>query len=239
MVKDPIYPDLPKETTPSKSIKQPEAKPKSMNLWFVLAGVIVVIVVVSLYVGAGITGGAIFGPDCHEEIQDYEEKYTESEPFTEEDCDNVRLGYNINWASAPYDCLNYECAQTKQVCIDKNWLGNCIEYKDECVREECTKKRINCAVKIANADTKGGVWSLNGYVIDENDNEIFVESKETYIQPADSRTLSWSYTASANDYYRCTYKNLQIPTKEECNTKIVYKDVTKTRTAYRTTEICK
>lgn len=155
--------------------------------------------------------------------------YTEKEPSTEQQCDDITLKSVVEWGSTISECTNQICDQTSQVCAEKNFWGNCIRFNDVCVHQACTKYRYYCTVNIQNIDDTAGTWMVSGYYRDSSGDENFVQNVNVYVQPTRTGVASWNYLADAGDSTSCYYGQIKSPTKTKCDDKIVYNEVEKTK----------
>ncbi len=226
-----------------KTVKRKKRRVNPKKLFIVSGGFLAVIVIIALVIGftsGGVTGATVANlePECHEEIQEYNETTLQPEAVPQEKCETGYLRYNTRWQTATTDCLHYECAESVKECLEWNfWHTTCEQEVTNCVREECSSFRLNCGLKISNTDTESGSWSLDGHII-YGSADMFVRTITKQIQPMSEATFSWTYTTSTDVPFACDYKNMKIPTKESCHTEMIYTDMPKTETKYRTVEVC-
>lgn len=155
---------------------------------------------------------------------------TESEPYTEVECNNIQLKFVDEWGDNDITCVNEICDRNEQYCVEKNFWGNCIRYADRCTHYACTKYRMDCELEITNIDNEYGTWRLDGYSWNRelNRQEDFIKSVGVGINPTKSSTARWSFTYSAGDQRSCWYNWNTLPTKQVCDNVIRYRDVQKT-----------
>lgn len=156
------------------------------------------------------------------------EYYQEKEPYTRDDCNNENLRYLIEGLTQTESCLNQICDSHTQVCVEKNFWGNCIEYQDQCTHYACTRYRKNCKLTIENIDDTAGTWKVDGYsIIDSSQN--LVNTLSIYVQPTKTSSGSWSFDYDAGHSAYCTYKNIRPAQKQTCDKVIDYRYVQKSR----------
>ena len=167
------------------------------------------------------------------------EIYYETEPYTTQECDGVKLKYVSEWDSDSQTCVNQICDRTESYCVDTNFWGNCIEYRDRCINYACTKYKKVCTVKIENIDDTYGTWTISGYKYDYNTKtEIFVKDLKVSVKAKRTSTASYDYLFDAGENIGCYYLVKEIPEKTECRDVIKQRDVKKSRqiTKYRDVE---
>lgn len=219
--------------------------------------------------GCSLTGSSIF-KNCNNIQVPYEtqETYTDSEPYTDKECNNEKLKYVINWGTGKNTCLQEECTQYEQkcseyglecssytqVCVDKNFWGNCVKFEEQCsnykqvcekkvtncIKNKCVKYKRTCELIIKNIDDTSGTWMADTYWVDENKEEHKVGKKSLFVQPTEAKSLLWDYIYSVGSTTNCKYKSVIVPTKLVCKNVIKYRDVTKYRTVtkYKQEEVC-
>lgn len=237
-------------------------KIKIVNEVFNMKGYLLILLVLglSLFVIACTSGSKLTGdvtatapakPTCkqvsYETQEEYlkTEYYTETVPYTDTECKEVSINHNDDWLPTGTECLQQKCAEYKDVCVEKNFWGNCVEWKQECIREECAKTQYTCNYQIRNIDDTSGYWEAKGYILDENNNEVFVKTVGVTVRPMDTGVISYPYVDSLQTFSRCQIKwSKSTPTKQVCKDVIKTEEVEKTRqvTAYRphtrTKEVC-
>jgi len=164
------------------------------------------------------------------------EIYYENEPYTDKDCKYEKLVHNVQWGSGSSSvCEETECISTYSLCVDTNWVGNCMKYQEYCSSSQCISYDYTCEVTIKNLDTKGGTFSLDGYVFKEDNTDLLIEKVSYYLQPGDETDFRWSISMNPDDFKYCIYKNLNVPSKQECDNVIKYTTVTKERSVTKMT----
>jgi len=170
---------------------------------------------------------------CYTEKEPYTdlETYKESEPYTTRECNPIDLKYIDGWGATDSVCLNQICDSHKSVCVDTNWYGGCTEYSDVCTHYACTKYKKICRVKIQNIDDTSGTWTVKGWKYNHRTQTLgdFVEEVSVSVKPTQEGTATWEYEYDAGENMGCSYVVNDVPTKQECDNVIKYKDVTKTR----------
>ena len=169
------------------------------------------------------------------------EDYPDTEQYTVEECDDIALTKNVKWGTEHKSCIDEECTSYNQVCIETNWLGNCLEYEDVCQSTTCTRYRIYCSLTIKNLDDQAGVFGFDGYYVTKDGEEHFSEAFSRFLQPDDEKSFTWRYVVDLEDRGQCTYKNLMTPTKKDCDIVIKTRNVVKTRpvTGYKEKRVSK
>lgn len=154
----------------------------------------------------------------------------EREPYEREECNDIELKSMDEWGNTPSVCLNEICDKTESYCVDKNFWGNCVEFRDRCIHNACTKYKRTCNFNVLNIDDRGGTWRLEGHALNKVTSESkFIESVSTYVKSMDSSTISWSFTYDAGEIMHCQYKNLKPATKTICGNVVDYRDVNVTK----------
>jgi len=150
----------------------------------------------------------------------------EKEPFIQEECENVELKSVIEWGSRESLCLNKICDRTEQYCIEKNFWGNCIEFRDRCIHEVCMKYRKKCSLIIENIDDTAGTWNFQGYSKNRVTNEEkLIDSISVYVKPTKSGEVLWNFDYDAGESIDCLYKqSVNLPTKTICEEKTKYRN---------------
>lgn len=164
------------------------------------------------------------------------EYYTESVPYTDQECETKNLVFNLQKGN---DC-NDRCTKTVEVCL-KYFLGICSSKETRCVAGQA-----DYSITVTNLDDEGGVWSYSG-IFNTDSGRLDGGTVRQYIYPRGSETFRFQYKWSGNeanpvnpDLNSCSYSTEEIPQKEICRDVIKYKDVQKSRqvTKYRTEEQC-
>jgi len=173
------------------------------------------------------------------------EYYSDTEQYTDKECEDISLTKNIKWGTTQTSCLDTECNSYRSVCVETNWLGNCIEYQDVCQSTSCTRYKIYCNVVVKNLDNQGGTFSFDGYNVTKDEDEHYVKALSQYLQPGDETAFGWEYNVDVEDWGNCRYSNFITPKKTECENVVrsrtvqksrpttKYSDVEKTRTVTR------
>lgn len=211
-----------------------------------LIGVIGIIVFIFLVIGAivlinGDTLGNVItnitNPKHCEVVQvPYQgtEYYTESEPYTTQDCQNVNMIYKINYGTGSSSCLQNECATYDQVCAEWNWLHtSCNRYVDgSCSSYKCTKYNQHCVLTINNQErsTLSLQIELDKWSFDTKSSTTIQGENFYNVAPLDSRTLTWDYSYLPTEATNCYYQVLNTPQMPSCKDVILYHDVQKSRT---------
>lgn len=55
----------------------------------------------------------------------------ETVPYSDEDCDNLDLKYTYERYTDNEICLNKICDEHESYCVEKNFWGNCVEFKEK------------------------------------------------------------------------------------------------------------
>ena len=159
------------------------------------------------------------------------EKYPDTELYPDKDCNQVYIKFNTDWGNIENPCLQQECAEHYQVCIEKNFWGNCIKYEDRCSSYKCVKNRVDCRLNIKNIDDEGGSFRFKGYVVNlDNNEQTFVQDVTVYVRAQDIGVAYWSYIYNYPSRYSCTWQDMITPTKTVCENVVKQRTVTKERT---------
>lgn len=239
-----------------KELDKPVKSAKTNKLIIPIISVIAVVFILALisnsntsgFVSSGQsspTAQAVVQPNCRDVQVPYEttETYTDTEPYTAQECSQVSIKFIVENYVMASECLESNtCGHYTEVCTERNWLGNCVKYSQQCDSWLCSRMNMGCDYTIKNIDDTGGVWSYIMKLTDLDTNAEFnMGTKSLYIQPTLSGTLSWRYsTNQVNDRFVCSITNSDPPEKTECHDVIKYRDVTKTRTVtkVRTETVC-
>lgn len=150
------------------------------------------------------------------------------EPKMEEECHNKIALYSIEYISSSPTCLQQECSSHYQVCIDKNWLGNCLEYAERCQSYKCVKYRRNCGIKLINKEREKLYFDIKLFRTDyDNDENKVIINEKVWVSALDERDLYWIFTYSPTESIGCTYGMDKLPQIEVCEKGIVWKEVKK------------
>lgn len=154
------------------------------------------------------------------------EFYNVQEPYIENVCEDSKLKSINEWGETNTECLNEICDSTRSVCVDTNWLGNCIEYQDRCTHYACTRYLKKCNYKISNIDNVYGVWKVQVYSRNGETNERkFIDSMSIGVQPTRTGVVKWQFSYDAGEDIRCSYGEITNPTKTDCDEKTRYETV--------------
>ena len=158
------------------------------------------------------------------------EYYTETVPYTDQECENKKLVYNVEDFAMDYQT----CLKTEDKCI-KYTLGICTQKETYCIDKE-----ISCSLTINNLDNENGYWYFDFQFKDAATNNIAeTNSRGSSIYPQSSQlyqaSAEFTGRENAEKTYTCTYSFTNIPTKQVCRDVIKYKEIQKTRqvTAYK------
>jgi len=235
---------------------KPKEKANKGNFWLFVGLIAVVGIIVIILISSGkiMTGNVVAEGNnlensqakgnCREVQVPYEdiETYTESMPFTDEECENTPLKYLVEWENGQTTCINEICDQHESVCVDKNFWGNCVQFEERCTHNACTKYSRECVVNVNNIDNEGGSWAIDGYSWNNELNQKgdFIGKFDAWVNPTRSNTVRWSFTYNAGESRSCWYQVAEVPTKTVCDNVINYRDVEKTRTVvkYKTETQC-
>ncbi|MBI2044876.1 hypothetical protein HYT23_02365 [Candidatus Pacearchaeota archaeon] len=230
-----------------------QGKTKSRFMTIVYWGVLVIAIFGLIFIADGIFGkgkltGNVIGSineatsklECKQQSYETTEQYTESLPFTEKQCKEIPLKYLEEWQNNPRQCINEICDQHEQYCVDKNWLGNCIQFAERCTHYACTKYEQKCDLKIENIDDEPGVWKVEGYIWDDDFNRLgeLVKEVQVYVQPTKSNIATWSFVYNAGESKGCSKRIIGVPQKRICENVIVYKNIEKTRAVTKMADVC-
>ena len=172
---------------------------------------------------------------AYEEQEEYikTEYYTETVPYTEEECEDIDLAYSVTnekWVTS--SCLDYD-----KKC-DSSFLGIATDCTDFCV-----KRTLTYSANVRNLEPKEkGIWgSDTSFSIDNkfykkktSRTQIYPQTIETVVQSI--TLISDSPTGVANKGgRRAGFSISEIPTKRVCKDVTKYKEVQREKkvTAYR------
>ncbi len=195
--------------------------------------VIFSILTIVLFSGC-LTGGQTVSlpivPECREVQIAYEfnETYTESEPYTSKECETVNLKSKV------IQGVNMETVCIEQNCIEESfWTRDCKEW-------ECVKDKNIYTFILKNMDDEGGRWAFR-MTFQGMSGEVDGGIRRHYIEPEDEQTFMWEYVKNIpTEEVYTDFDVEEIPTKQVCENVIRYRDVEKTRpvTKFRTEEVC-
>lgn len=137
-----------------------------------------------------------------------------------EDCESKRLLYGINWISEPYDCIKQICANHEQYCVEKNFWGNCVRWKERCIKYECTLYKRTCNYEIENKDDVRGTFVIEGWKGTNTQKKELVKTIKIWVSARSKVRIQWKFTYTDPYESYCHYKPKDIPFKKECKTKV-------------------
>lgn len=156
--------------------------------------------------------------------------YTEKEPYTITECQKKDALYKLELGTAVSSCLKEECASYSQVCIKKNFWGNCIEFQDECESIKCIKYNSECTLNIENKEKETLSFNLELYKYDYDDKkETLVNTKSIVLAGLDNQAINWEYSYLSTESTVCWYKITNNPQTQECSQVIKFKEIQKTK----------
>jgi len=250
MIKKKIKKEEKEELKEAKEEK--EVYGKNKNLFIILGVVLGISVLIFIIVILNespiqkipsITGEAIKEQNCRD-VQvpyDYLEEYQETIPYTDQECNAIYMIWKPEYVGVYQNCIQEECASYEQVCVEKNFWGNCIRYEPRCAGNKCVKYRQYCGLKIENKEREGATFNLELYKWNQDtQTSTLVTTQNLWVPPLDSATATWNFVYLPTEAVSCWYKVTNNPTRQECKEVIRYKEVTKTRTVtrYKTEQKC-
>jgi hypothetical protein len=163
------------------------------------------------------------------------EYYTESEPYTDQQCDNKLVVYSItdfNFVSSICNSKIEECTNyVLGFCTSKNVY--------------CTNRIVTCSLKVNNLDDERASWTINfNFMKSGTSNIVATTPVSLGLYPHTSDTSSGSGRITIKEaydtQYTCNYNVPNEPMKQVCHDVIKYRDVQKQRTVtkYRTEQKC-
>lgn len=167
------------------------------------------------------------------------ESFKDREPYTDQECHMQEIKYTESWGDIEHRCLQEECAEHYQVCVEKNFWGNCIQFEDRCSGNQCVKVSLTCALDIRNIDDEGGTFELKGYVVGDNGEEQLVDTVQVYVRAMSTGTATWSYTYYPPQLFNCRARDIDAPSKQVCESVIKYREVDKERQVVSTEKVQK
>ena len=214
---------------------------KKNSKWMVLGGAILIIVVSIISLTHSSTNNT--GTTCkniqvpYDSQEEYlkTEQYTESVPYTAQECIPKELPYSIE----NFHITESICNQDQDIC-NKYFLGFCTDKTTFCI-----DKTVSCSLDIKNVDSsERGIWGIqfNFYVAGTSNIIKTTNSMNYLVYPQGSNTAggntritSSGVSGDANQRITCSYNVVNTPTKQVCKDVLKYKDVPKERqvTAYR------
>ena len=160
--------------------------------------------------------------------------YADREPYSDKDCTQQTLKSVSTSFSSNINCIERNiCTHYSQYCIDKNWLGNCIEYSQSCDNWGCSKSETSCTLTLKNIDDTAGSWTIE-LLVQNSKGGIHPNQQTDTIQPTLEKTFTFSYP---NDYIGestwCNWNYINQPTKSVCENVLKYRDIEKTKEEIR------
>ena len=219
---------------------------KKTSVWWWLSILIVLIFGLALLIPFSYTAKEQYQESVPYETQvSYQEKvpYTDTEYYYEtvsvprQECDEVNMLYKIEYYGTRQECANTICAQKETYCVDTNFWGNCVEYRDRCIREECSKYTHYCGLKIENKEREQAYFRIEEYDYNnDNTNTNRINTESVYVSALDTRYIYWSFSHPADEAHNCWYKIIDSPKMDECKTVMDTKQEQRSRTVtkYRT-----
>lgn len=229
---------IPKKEEPKEEKKEvkKEEKPKG-TLYTWLIGIFFVILVIILLNTVKTPYNAITG-EVVKEPYETTEKYTEKEPYLGTDCEYRKALYKIEYIYSDPTCLQHDCASYDQVCVDKNFWGNCVEFESRCSSYKCVKYRENCGIKVINKERQGVNFELELQKKDyDADERKLINREKLWVNALDEGREYWSFTYLPTESMGCTYRLDKKPQIKECEKVTKYRDVTKERTVIKYREV--
>ena len=185
----------------------------------------------------------------YEEQEEYArtEYYTETIPYSDEDCEIEELSSRTSDMIRDVVCIDSheECQESHT-----NFWGN-----EVCDRMEtiCDEYREDGSIEIENLDDEAGYWYYewrrmcrSNQPLCTRENYEVVYSSVSYIEPTETETITSSITYNLNAQEYLWFLITDTPIKTNCETITKYKDVQRERqvtayrpvTKYRTETIC-
>lgn len=163
------------------------------------------------------------------------ETYQDTEQYTDKQCANVDLVKNYKWGQTSRNCKDYTCDSYQSVCVETNWLGNCVRFQDVCQSSSCSNYEDTCNLVVKNLDTVNGIFSFDGYYKTKDGAMHLVQKLSKSLQPQEEYSFTWTYAVSASNIGTCQIQSFVTPKKTQCDNVIKSRTVDKTRpvTAYR------
>lgn len=234
-------------------VERGKTKGKPNNSSLLIIGIIVCIIIILVAValsGGLFTGKVTDGPNCYDKNVSYEkqvqtvEYYTETVPYTEQECDQKQLAYKVdNFNMDENTCLDYD-----ELCRDKALGLFCTDKVTFCVN-----KVVTCSLDFFNLDSEEqGIWKVRMIFYDTSSKSTIDEKEMSYrIYPQDETNMLFSTEiqstnpeGDANKGISCRYEMLSLAEKTVCKDVTRYKDVqrekvvTKPVTDYKIEKVC-
>ena len=135
---------------------------KSKNTTFIVGGVVVIVIALFVYSWSqGITESSteLQKPNCRDVQVPYEsqeeyvktEYYTETVPYTDQECEYKDLVHSIT----DFTFVSSVCNKQEEVCHKSYPVIGCVDKTTYCV-----DRTITCSVKLDNYDDERGSWDI-------------------------------------------------------------------------------
>ena len=235
----------------NKTDQNKEVKKTSKAPYVIVASLLVIVaivVVVALMNSNGSMTGNVINSNNEQNCKDVQvpyndtEYYSDKEPYTDQECNPLDWVYKIDLTTNTAKCIQQECTAYAQVCSEKNFWGNCVEWKNgDCENYKCVKYQKDCGITVTNQEKEQLYLNMNLQKYDFDTKErTTVTNRDIYVSPLDKNEVRWEYTYLPTDSVGCVYEPKNYPTRQECRDVIKYKDVQKTKivTRYRTETKC-
>lgn len=229
-----------KSNTPTQEVKNENIKRKSGSkiwLWVLIIGIVSLLVLGAATIKFPYTGMVTYT----EKVPiNKVEKYEDTEPYSTTECNEVNMLYDAEYVGIRDDCIQQECDQNEQYCVDKNFWGNCIQYSERCIHYKCVKYRKTCGLKIENKEREGHSFSLLLQKYNHDNNEkTLVRRDSLYVAGLNDNTVYWDFTYLSTESVGCVYELSETPRMTQCKDVIRSKTVTKERTVVGYEEVQK
>ncbi|MFA5797345.1 MAG: hypothetical protein WC916_04895 [Candidatus Woesearchaeota archaeon] len=178
-------------------------------------------------------------PQCRDVQTSYEsqeeyaktEYYTETVPYTDQECEQKTLVYSVT----NFIVESSVCNTQEEVCHKSYPVIGCTDKTVYCVDRD-----VICTLSLNNLDTERGSWTYTFSFFKLETNRVLTTATVSdWLYPQTSRTIRATGKITSKDEintrYSCSYAATYEPTKQICRDVIKYKDVQKERqvTAYR------
>ncbi len=170
------------------------------------------------------------------------EYYTETVPYTDQECTDKKLIYSITDFVRDYST----CNEKEEVCHQSYPIIGCTDKTVYCV-----DRRVSCSLTVNNLDDEEGTWDITfKFFVRGSDSTAATDSTSGWLYPRTSETFTGVGRITSKELldtsYTCSYYVADEPTKQVCRDVIKYKEVQKSRevtayrpvTKYRTEEKC-
>lgn len=204
-----------------------EKKPKSSSLPLLLALFLIGTLVIIFFCILVIPTKTISCQSTETVMEDV--PYTEKEgryvdkPYTYNDCYDKQLIFDTEWQGGTRECINNLCINHEQYCVKKNFWGNCVEFRERCIRYQCQLYKRYCKLKVENKDDVGGFFTIIGQQGTSSNRGKNIQEIKNWIKARDDVMFTWSFTYTDFDESHCWSQTKQIPTKKVCTQRIGYK----------------